>query len=475
MNIVAVYCFSPPPGYSEPGVYYFPVFGHCFGFVSSINNFSTMPALLCTIGRCTLAAPVEAYVDDFNNCDLRLPNCGPNCGAQRAMVELLRLFGWPIEAPKSQEAGVVNKFLGMMGDTSLASTLNRAETDPLEVSFYPNEDRVGNILGLMDQCDPAEGGSGIMTPHQAEVLLGKLGFLLRGAHGSVGRGASQPIFSRKHDLTGQLAWNEALAHSFAFFRKLFTRFPVLTWRLDADETPWLLVYTDACKNTRFGGLGVVILLTWRLDADETPWLLVYTDACKNTRFGGLGVVIFDRATGRRYVSSAMCPKDIEESFARGGYIINQLELLAILTALLTFPELFRNRRALWFVDNCSALSACVHGYANKLDMAKMANSVRLALCSLGVRARFDWVPTDANISDTPSRVSRKADMSKAEEAAWNLLELPNEDGWTPMVFPSASALRTYDACAQLVPHRQTRTYIRAQGYSEKPPPGAAHA
>jgi hypothetical protein len=41
MNIVAVYCFSTPPGYSEPGVYYFPVFGHCFGFVSSINNFST--------------------------------------------------------------------------------------------------------------------------------------------------------------------------------------------------------------------------------------------------------------------------------------------------------------------------------------------------------------------------------------------------------------------------------------------------
>ena len=44
-----------------------------------------------------------------------------------------------------------------------------------------------------------------------------------------------------------------------------------------------------------------------------------------------------------------------------------------------------------------------------------------------------------------------------------------EDGWTPMVFPSASALRTYDACAQLVPHKRTRTYTRAQGYSEKPP------
>jgi len=68
----------------------------------------------------------------------------------------------------------------------------------------------------------------------------------------MGRGASQPIFSRKHDPMGTLEWNEALTHSFAFFRKLFTRFPVLTWRLDVDDTPWLLVYTDACKNARFG-------------------------------------------------------------------------------------------------------------------------------------------------------------------------------------------------------------------------------
>ena len=71
-------------------------------------------------------------------------------------------------------------------------------------------------------------------------------------------------------------------------------------------------------------------------------------------------------------------------------IINQLELLAILTALLTYPDLFRNRRVYWLIDNCSAISACVHGYANKLDMAKMANSVQLALCALGVRAHF-WI------------------------------------------------------------------------------------
>ena len=294
-------------------------------------------------------------------------------------VELLRLFGWPIEAPKSQEAGVVNKFLGMMGDTSLASTLNRSEADPLEVSFYPNDDWVGNILDIMDQCDPAAGGSGTMTPHQAEVLLGKLGFLLRGAHGSIGREASQPIFSRKHDLTGQLAWNEALTHSFSFFLKLFTRFPVLTWRLDVDETPWLLVYTDACRNTRFGGLGGC-----DLRSGYRPEICVVGDMPQRHR-------------------RTLCTRGTyNQPAGASGYSNGSSHL----------PAAVGNRRALWFADSCSALSACVHGYADKLDMAKMANSVRLALRFLGVRLRFNGAPTDANIADTPSRVERDYETSR---------------------------------------------------------------
>ena len=436
MNIVAVYCFTPPPGYDVPGVYYFPVHGHCFGFVSSINNFSTVPALFCAIARCALAVAVENYVDDFNCCDLRFPNAGRSCGGQDAVVELHRLFGWPIEASKHQEGATENKFLGMMTDTSKVTTLNRGPDEKLTVSFYPHEDRVAQILDLMNSHDPAWGGSGYMTPHEADVLLGKLGFLLRGAHGSVGRGASQPIYQRKHDDFGHTGWNTALTHSFAFFRKLFTAFPVRTWHLEADESPWLLVYTDACKNSRRGGIGIVI---------------------------------FDTATNKRYVSSAICPRDIEACFERGGHIINQLELLAILTALLTYPDLFRNRRVYWLIDNCSAISACVHGYANKLDMAKMANSVQLALCALGVRAHFDWVPTGANIADTPSRVSRASEMTALESHAWRANQLPPEDEWDTMVFPSVADLASYDCFDQLLPRGGTRCYTPAtrRGRHEK--------
>ena len=134
---------------------------------------------------------------------------------------------------------------------------------------------------------------------------------------------------------------------------------------------------------------------------------------------------------------------------------------------MTYPQLFRNRRAHWFVDNCSAISACVHGYAKKLDMAKMANSVQLALCALGSRVHFEWVPTGANIADTPSRVSCVADMTEAEGEAWEELKLPSEGEWDQMVFPSASDLASYDIFDQLLPQDHVRRYGgRAEGETD---------
>ena len=114
------------------------------------------------------------------------------------------------------------------------------------------------------------------------------------------------------------------------------------------------------------------------------------------------------------MSSAVCPAALQLTFDRRGFIINQLELMAVLCCLLTYGEWLRGRRVLWFIDNCSAMSSCVHGYASKLDMARMANAVQMALCGLDVRAHFEWVPSDANISDIPSRVDSISEMDQDE-------------------------------------------------------------
>jgi hypothetical protein len=141
------------------------------------------------------------------------------------------------------------------------------------------------------------------------------------------------------------------------------------------------------------------------------------------------------------VSSAVCPAALQLTFDRRGFIINQLELMAVLCCLLTYGEWLRGRRVLWFIDNCSAMSSCVHGYASKLDMARMANAVQMALCGLDVRAHFEWVPSDANISDIPSRVDSISEMDQDERKVWTELGLPGEGEWDAMRFPPPRAAR----------------------------------
>ena len=148
------------------------------------------------------------------------------------------------------------------------------------------------------------------------------------------------------------------------------------------------------------------------------------------------------------MSSEVCPAALQLTFDRRGFITNQLELMAVLCCLLTYGEWLRGRRVLWFIDNCSAMSSCVHGYASKLDMARMANAVQMALCGLDVRAHFKWVPSDANISDIPSRVDSISEMDQDERKVWTELGLPGEGEWDAMRFPPREQLDKFDCFLQ---------------------------
>ena len=104
----------------------------------------------------------------------------------------------------------------------------------------------------------------------------------------------------------------------------------------------------------------------------------------------------------------------------------------------------RGRRILGFIDNCSAMSSCFHGYASKLDMARMANAVQMALCGLEVQAHFEWVPSDANVSDIPSRVDSVSGMDTQERRVWKDLGLPGEGEWDAMQFPTREQLDSFE-------------------------------
>lgn len=79
--------------------------------------------------------------------------------------------------------------------------------------------------------------------------------------------------------------------------------------------------------------------------------------------------------------------------------IAQLELLAIVSGLLTFPALFRGAYIIWWVDNVAALMALIQGRSGHVELDRMAQIAHIVLFHLECIAYFELVPSSANWSD----------------------------------------------------------------------------
>ena len=62
------------------------------------------------------------------------------------------------------------------------------------------------------------------------------------------------------------------------------------------------------------------------------------------------------------------------------------------------------------IDNTGALSALVHGYARKADLARLVNLFHLQTVGLRCTVWAEWVPSKANPADIPTRADRSAEM-----------------------------------------------------------------
>ena len=60
------------------------------------------------------------------------------------------------------------------------------------------------------------------------------------------------------------------------------------------------------------------------------------------------------------------------------------------------------------------------GYARKIDCARMVNSFHLLLAALQMRVYFEWVPSEANTSDLPSRALEPAQWRSISSTSLHL-------------------------------------------------------
>ena len=377
--------------------YFLP--GHNFGLTSAVVNFNRFPELVVVAVRALAAVPCDHYFDDIIVAD----SVGGGNSGLRAVQSIMlalgrgapRLSGERIQSPeldpkKTYAPALNNTVLGVVADTSASAAGS--------VFFYVHPDRVAAVLKTFRDAFVA----GVLYPHEAASLRGKLYFSVSAAFASVGRAATLPLVQRQYrDTSIAFLAGSELHHCLLFFEALLPSLPPLTVSLRPSSVPPLTVYTDASFRRVRGSRLAQRALSELASGPSGSCPANLGEDLK----GDLGAVVYDPVDGTVRVAHAAPPwRALLRSWSpHHKTFIAQLEVLAAVSVYSTYPELFVGRSVHHWIDNTVALSSLVHGYSGKPDLAKMVNVAHLQLAGLRTSVYFDYVPSKANIADLPSR------------------------------------------------------------------------
>ena len=95
---------------------------------------------------------------------------------------------------------------------------------------------------------------------------------------------------------------------------------------------------------------------------------------------------------------------------RDTYIC-QFELIAAIMPFLSVPEeWFTGYPVELWIDNAGAIGALIKGYSGVPDCARIVNLFHFTIAKLGITSLWiDYVPTDSNPADVPSRLHEMTD------------------------------------------------------------------
>lgn len=401
-NVFAVW--SP----AERAVRYHYTYGFVFGLKSSVTQFNRYPEVMVTAARCLAAVPAHHFFDDYMVSD---PSSAGSSG-QDFVFDLHRYVGDglsfdeprrfisapAIEPAKRQPMAPSNVALGVTVD--LAESGGEAGA----VVFRPSPDRVEHCLELWRRARDA----GRLEPHEAGVLRGKQNFLLEAAQGQVGRAASLVLVQREHH-DDDYGWTPELEHAYEFYAALLPNLPVRRASVAPPRMQPLLVYTDASFRPRKRKLRDPECSEFKRRYVARLGVVLYDPHCDPQHGAYDPQLVGGCDSGFLLYGSAVPTDEVTATFARTDdgdplkTYIAQCEVVAAVSVYYTFADKVRGRQVNHFIDNTVALSGMVHGYARKLDLARMVNAYHLQLAGLKTDAYLEFVPSLANLADLPSR------------------------------------------------------------------------
>eukprot|EP00435_Cladocopium_sp_Y103_P048195 s286_g14.t1 len=328
-----------------------------FGAKASVVAFLRCARLLQWLAHYMLIV-VSFYFDDYVS--ISTPELAHN--TEVAFSTLLELLGWAFDksGDKSDSMSEEVAALGVLFDLS--------QSHRQQIFVKNTEKRKADVCGQIADALRDR----VLTAHAAASLKGRLGF------------AEGQLFGRStRRLLNELG-NHALAPPRGNKLKESTLFALATVAdrmihakprmIEASSGDVFFLFTDASFNSeaKTGGLGGVLL-------DQTGVVVSW--------FGG-------------EVDEAFCKSFMAENQEQA---IGELEAFAVLVALCLWGDKLASRHLVSFLDNEGSRCLILKGYSSNLTLAKIVHEVSLLEEEKCILAWYSRVPTEANVSDLPSR------------------------------------------------------------------------
>ena len=216
-----------------------------------------------------------------------------------------------------------------------------------------------------------------MTSAQAATLRGKLGFIANSLYGKTGRMALTALKMRQYKEEKEIAITEGIVQALKWVGFLIFKIPPALSLAGNHSRPHVILFTDASSEESTSTLAYArsVILGWVAFENLQAFHAGYTKIDHNVL-----------------------------SYWKKKQPIYQGECLAVLQALLHILGVRKNIDITIYVDNLGTLGTFVRGSSAKDVFGdQLSNALHLLLAMRGCRCWFEYVPTNLNPADQPSR------------------------------------------------------------------------
>ena len=340
---------------------------HLFGFSAAVNNFNRLPEFGCAAARRMGAVPCWHFFDDVGTAEVALEQGTGQHFAGRTFD----ILGFPFSPEKHVPAGHSTLHLGLINE------LGNADQDA--VALLPKKGRVERVLCKISTALSDDW----MEPTEASSLRGDITFLACTSYRKILRGGLAGIAERQKELRGGPI-TPAIKASLAVVAQAVRQWKPVCISLAPESRRPVLVYTDAF---------------FEPDPNAPASLPEHQRV-----LGGIGAVVFQPGFVPRVYSSPV-PAAFWDALHPRETQIMAAELLAIAATVHCEREALTNATAILFGDNLSDTCSLIKGSSRAIDLQTIISGIHLHLASCECSWWAEWLPSDSNPADAPSRGS----------------------------------------------------------------------